>query len=329
MGIAMKPRRTWWNLEKTARKPSDYDIASTDLLYYPKRGFEVKTPMEEWYRKYQAGSPLRCGDWDRFRDPAEMTYSRYVESRRDKEIYVDGLLNAATETGHDQKLGGAYLQLLDRLFCPMRYPFHGLQMVSSYLGSMAPGGRIAICFLLQTADEVRRVHRIAYRMRQLQETRPGMGAESRYCWELEEIWQPLRRTLEKLLVTFDWGEAFTALNLALKPALDELFLLHFARTASLSGDEVMGKLFLSFHEDSRWRMEWTSALVRMLVEESPENARQLDFWCRHWQPLAEEAAMAFVPALAEAGLDADFIRDGVRGALGLSRALVREAVHAV
>ncbi|HKP97666.1 MAG TPA: hypothetical protein VJ385_18130 [Fibrobacteria bacterium] len=324
----MTPRRTWWNLESSARKPSDYEIASTDLLYYPKLGFEVRTPLEEWHRKFQAGSPLACADWDRFRDPAELTYSRYVEARRDKEIYVDGLFNAAEATGHDHKLSGEWLQLMDRLLCPLRYPWHGLQMASSYLGSMAPGGRIAICFLLQTGDEIRRIQRIAYRMRMLMETRPGLGAESRYCWEWEPAWQPLRRAIERLLVTYDWGEAFVALNLSLKPALDEMFLIHFARAAARSGDEVLGKLFLSFHEDSRWQREWSAALVRMLVAGSPENAKSLREWIARWHPIAETAALAFAPALCAPGQDADFIRDGIRGALGVAGMMPREAVHA-
>ena len=328
LGIPVKPRRTWWNLEKSARKPSDYDIASTGLLYYPALGFEVRTPMADWYRRYQSGSPLRCDDWDLFRDPAEFTYARYVEARRDKEVYVEGLLQAAGGSERDQRLDGDYLHLLDRILCPLRFPFHGLQMVSAYLGSMAPGGRLAICLLLQTGDEIRRVQRIAYRMRQMQDTRPGLGTESRYCWEWEPIWQPLRQAVEKLLVTYDWGEAFAGLNLALKPALDEVFLFHFSRVASAAGDEALASVLLSFHEDCRWQREWTTVLVRMLIEADPGNAAALDGWCAKWQPMAEAAALAFAPVLASAGVEEAFIRDGVRGALGLSRAGIKETAHA-
>ncbi len=334
MGNPMRPRRTWWNLEKSARKPSDYDIASTGLLYYPGRGFEVKTPVGDWYQRYQTGSPLKCADWDQFRDPAEMTYTAYVEARRDKEVYVEGLLKSASGAERDQRLHPDYLRLLDRILCPLRYPFHGLQMVSAYVGSMAPGGRLAICLLLQTGDEVRRVERIAYRMRQMQDIRPGLGTESRYCWEWEPIWQPLRQAVEKLLITYDWGEAFTALNLALKPALDEVFLFHLSRVAAAAGDEALSSVLLSFHEDCRWQRDWTAALVRMLTEADPGNAAALKGWCSKWQPIAEEAALAFAPVLASAGLDEGFIRDGVRGTLGISRATIkepkepREQVHA-
>lgn len=323
----MKQRRTWWNLEKNARKPSDYDIASTGLLYSATRGFEVKTPITEWHARHHAGR-LACADWDAFRDPEEMTYSRYVTARKEKETFLDGLLDSDSAADSARRLPDGWMRLLDRMMCPLRYPFHGLQMASAYLGSLAPGGRVAICLALQTGDEIRRVQRLAYRMRQLQEIRPGFGSESRYCWEWEPVWQPLRAAVERLLVTYDWGEAFAALNLALRPAMDEVFVIHFARAAGHAGDDTLANMLLSFHEDCRWRRDWTAALLQHLLEGGEGNAEALDGWCRKWQPIAEEAAAAFAPILAGAGLDEEFIRDGVRGALGISRGRIREEAHA-
>lgn len=324
----MKARRTWWNLEKSARKPTDYDIASTGLLYHASRDFEVRTPITDWYARHGAGKDLRCADWDAFRDPEEMTYGRYVQARREKEAFLDNLLDSPSAAESAQRLPEGWLRLLDRLLCPLRYPCHGLQMASAYLGSMAPGGRVAICLMLQTGDEIRRVQRLAYRMRQLQEFRPGFGSESRYCWEWEPVWQPLRAAVERLLTTYDWGEAFVALNLALKPALDEVFLIHFARAAAHAGDAPLANMLLSFHEDCRWQRDWTAALLKVMLAEGEGNASAMDGWCRAWQPIAEEAALAFAPALASAGLDEEFIRDGVRGALGISRGRIRQEAHA-
>src|SRR4051812_18131022 len=58
--------------------PSDYEIATSRLHYYVGRGFEVAVPLGEWYRRYQAASPLACDDWDRFVDPRQTTYASYV-----------------------------------------------------------------------------------------------------------------------------------------------------------------------------------------------------------------------------------------------------------
>ena len=111
--------------------------------------------------------------------------------------------------------------LLGAVLAPLRYPIHGLQMLAAYVGHMAPSGRIVVAAAFQSADEMRRVHRIAYRMRQLQNKRVAFGKDSKAEWQSEPMWQPLREMIERLLVTFDWAEAFTGVNLVLKPMFQD------------------------------------------------------------------------------------------------------------
>ena len=59
----------------------------------------------------------------------------------------------------------------------------------------------------------------AYRVRQLQLASPGFAEDSQARWEHDPLWQPLRKVIELLLVVYDWGESFVALNLVLKPIL--------------------------------------------------------------------------------------------------------------
>src|SRR5262245_35832654 len=174
IGEDLVTQRTYWHLTDLGRKPTDYDIASTRLLYYPERGFETAVPLAAWYRRHQHDSELVCHDWERFRDPRETTYSRYVELQRTKEAFVDGVL-AAGEGSERDRLSPAWLATLAELVPPLRYAVHGLQMVAAYIGSMAPSGRIVIASMLQAADETRRIERLAYRMRQLQYIDPSFG----------------------------------------------------------------------------------------------------------------------------------------------------------
>jgi len=58
---------------------------------------------------------------------------------------------------------------------------------------MAPGGRITVASLFQAGDEVRRVQRLAYRMRQIQETHAGFGEAQPLGLQDDPLWQPLRR----------------------------------------------------------------------------------------------------------------------------------------
>src|SRR5206468_2943107 len=180
-------------------------------------------------------SPLRSTDWERFRDPGETTYTKYVTLAREREAYVDGLFASMETETH----GAAWSDVVGGALFPLRHALHGLQMTAAYVGSMAPSGKIAIASAFQAADEVRRIQRIAYCMAIARRARPEVEPEARAAWQSGAAWQPLRELVERLLVAWDWGEAFVALDLAIKPWLDALVLATFARRARAAGDALL------------------------------------------------------------------------------------------
>jgi toluene monooxygenase system protein E len=289
----MTARRTYWHLESLKRRPTDYEIASTRLLYHPAQGFEVNVPVTDWYVRHQKQSPLQLTDPDRFADPRETTYTQYTRIQRDQELAVNGLLESMEDAAYDAALTAPWTALLGRIFAPLRYPMHGLQMVSAYAGHMAPGGRIAIAAMFQTADEIRRIQRVAYRVRQLQIRRPQFGQDSRQLWERDPVWQPLRKLVERLLVTYDWGEALVALNVAVKPLFDELFMVQFGGLAEQSGDPLLAKVLASLDADCRWHRDWTAALLRLAIADRPGNQALIRGWVRRWHGEAVQAIAPF------------------------------------
>lgn len=297
-------QKTYWHLIPRRRIPSEYDVASSRLLYYPGRGLSVATPVAAWHARRQAAVPVAGTgwssiDWERFEDPRRTTYAAYVARRRDREGFVDGLLASIDGGDYDRRLPPAWLAVLDRVIAPARYPCHGLQMVAAYVGHLAPAGKIAIAAGFQAADEMRRVHRLAYRLRQLQRTHPELGADSRAAWERDPLWQPLREAVERLLVAYDWGESFVGLALALKPAFDAVFTDHLGRLARRSGDDVLERLLFSFGEDARWHREWAAALVRTALAEAPACAAAFGEWLARWRPRARRAVEALRPVFEE------------------------------
>jgi toluene monooxygenase system protein E len=291
----MSAQRTYWHLEPLKRIPSDYDIVTSNLLYYVGRGFEVETPLSSWYDRYQAGSLLRSKAWEHYRDPRETTYSKYTELQRKRETFVDGLLDSIDTSGYDRRLSPEWLSVLERVLGPLRYPGHGLQMVAAYVGCMAPAGRLVITGAFQAADEMRRVQRLAYRLRHIRESYPSFGETSEKAWQQDAMWQPLRRVLERLLVTFDFGEALVALNVVVKPAFDELFMVELGKLAALGGDEVLQQLFLSLNEDCAWHRDWTRALLRTILDGDPDMRDVVHEWVLRWRPQMQDAIAAFSP----------------------------------
>lgn len=296
----MAQQKTYWHLLEQRRIPTEYEIVTSKLLCYTGEGFtgkrfELDVPLLDWYKRFQQDSPLTCTSWESFRDPRETTYTKYTGIQRDKEIFVDGILEEIDLSGYDGQLTPRWLHVLSCVVAPLRYPGHGLQMLASYVGQMAPGGRIVITAALQAADEMRRVQRIAYRVRQLQQIYRGFGTDSRTRWQSDALWQPLRMAIEKLLVCYDWAEAFVGLNLVLKPLMDELFMNHLSGLALREGDYLLGQVFYSLNEDCRWHREWSQALTRMVIEDNPRNTGTIQRWIEKWHPVAASALQAFAP----------------------------------
>jgi len=286
---------TFWHLRGGSVPPSEYDIVTSRLLYYVGRGFAVSTPLVDWYRQHQQGSLLRCPEGDLFRDPRETTYASYVALQHEQEALVDTILSDLEDSDHGGKLSKDWLRTLSRVLPPLRYPLHGLQMVACYVGHMAPSGRVVVASSFQAADEIRRIQRFAYRMRQLQEVDTLFGADAMACWQRDASYQPLRALIEQLLVTYDWGEALVALGLVLKPEFDELFMVRFARAARAAGDDGMARLLCALHEDCRWHHAWANALVSALVAAEPANQPVVSRWIETWRPRVRSALSALQP----------------------------------
>jgi toluene monooxygenase system protein E len=300
----MSPQKTYWHLQKQGRIPSEYEIVTSKLLVYTGEGFtgkrfELDVPLKDWYATYQESSPLQCSSWEKFRDPRETTYTKYTDVQLEKEIFVDNILEEIETTGYDERLTGTWMYFLSRIFAPLRYPMHGLQMVAAYMAQMAPGGRITITATLQLGDEVRRIERIAYRVRQLQLASPGFAEDSKARWERDPLWQPLREAVEKLLVAWDWGEAFVGLNLVLKPLFDQLFMKHLGELALREGDYLLGQILYSLREDSLWQQRWTQALVQVAIEDTPANKDVIQGWVDKWHAVAWPAVRTFFPLFVE------------------------------
>jgi toluene monooxygenase system protein E len=165
-------------------------------------------------------------------------------------------------------------------------------MVAAYIGQMAPSGRIAVAALFQCGDEIRRIQRFAYRLALLARCSPDIGTAGRGLWESDPRWQPLRRAIERLLVTYDWGEAFVALNVCLKPMIDDFFLVQLAVLADRSRDHLDAQILRSLFEDSEWHVSWTEALLAHAYADRPDNRAVVAGWIDAWAPTVEAAEVA-------------------------------------
>ena len=319
---AHKTPKTWSLLGDVRRKPSTYEVTAARFHYHFRREpapFELDPgmPLNRWYLEYREGSPFQVDDWEGYRDPHKLTYKDYVALQHDRETYLDLLIDTHEAAGSVTRLDPAWVATLRRVFVPLRFPLHVLQITGLYVGQMAPSAFITNAANFSAADEMRRVQRIAYWTKVLANAHSGELATTelaRGVWENDPAWQPVRRACEQLLVARDWGEAFAARNLALKPALDALLNSQFADLAQRNFDEFLALLFTEFRVDSQRSQDWSSALVSYALEHQPELREVLTGWLGTWQPRAVEAVEPFAAAFATAPVPiaADQVMGAVR-----------------
>jgi len=295
-----RPKRrlkTWSSLGELGRIPSEYEIVTHNLNYTTRPGRTAAlesnptTPANMWFLAYRDKSPLRADDWRGFRDPDQMTYRKYVTMQDEQETVVEGVLDEYGPARHDAALPGPWVECLATLFTPTRFPVHALQMCAAYLGQMAPASYISNCAVFGAGDLLRRVSLVAYRTRELANaTGSRIGSSERTTWERHEAWQPARAALEKLLTAYDWGECFTAMNLVLRPALDQILLRQLADAAHDSGDELTRLLLGNVAADADRCARWSTALARYAIEQRAANRDVLRRWVTKWTPRGEAAA---------------------------------------
>lgn len=301
----LKPLKTWSHLAARRRKPSEYEIVSTNLHFStdnPDAPFELdpNMAMAQWFKQHRNASPLKHPDWNAFRDPDEMVYRTYNMLQDGQETYVQGLLEQFSARGHDAMLERTWAGSLARLYAPARYLFHALQMGSAYLAQMAPASTISNCATYQTADSLRWLTHTAYRTKELSKSFAdiGLGQREREYWEEDRAWQGWRRAVETALVAWDWAESFVALNLVIRPAVEETVLRGLGEAARHNGDTLLGLLTDAQLLDAQRHRRWASALAQMALEQ-PGNREVLSAWLAKWAPVADEAIAAYATAVTE------------------------------
>lgn len=308
----LKPLKTWSHLAARRRKPSEYEIVSTNLHYTtdnPDAPFELDPNfgLAQWFKTNRNASPLKHADWNAFRDPDEIVYRTYNILQDGQETYVSGLLDQFSERGHDTMLEKTWAGTLARFYTPGRYLFHALQMASAYLCQMAPASTISNCATYQTADSLRWLTHTAYRTAELKKTfgDVGFGTQERTYWEKDPVWQGFREAVEKALVAWDWAESFVAFNLVIRPAVEETVLRGLGKAGRHNGDTLLGLLTDAQLNDVQRHHRWTAALTKQALE-TEGNLQVLQNWVRKWEPLADAAIDAYCAALPDApGLAAD------------------------
>ena len=319
-------RRTFSAFGDVRKMPSEYEIVTHGQNWTMRdnrpSAFEQNpsSPPNLWFLTYRDQSPLQAENWEQFREPDSLTYRMYVNAQAESESKVHGVLEEYALLGSDTTFAPGWLELLGTLYTPSRYAVHGFQQIEAYIGYLAPTSYITNPAGLSTADFLRRNTTIAYRTRELQLAHPesGIGTErEREHWQEHPAWQGTRKAVEWALATYDWGEAFTALNLVLLPTIDDVLTRQFGEVALANGDNLSWLLLSFLDADNQRRNRWSQALAAFAIQQKPKSGKAIEKWVTKWSSLADDAAAglgSLLESLPESPRTADDVAAGARAA---------------
>jgi hypothetical protein len=277
--VSRNRAKTWSSFGKLGRKPNEYEIVTHNMNHtFGGEGLPLEMGPDVhgnvWLREHRDAHVFGVRDWNAFRDPSELTYRKYCHDQDEQETYIDGLLRDFTEVKKsDAVLSDGALEFLQLAMSPCRYLGHGEQMLAAYIQQLSPSSYVGNCASFQTADALRRVQRVAYRTKQLDNAHPlrSFGRSERKVWEKDPDWQPIRKAIEVLLVQYDLDLAFVGFELVVKPIVDNLFLDQFAFVARSLGAEIDALIAANLYVDSQRANRWTIALARYILQQNPSS----------------------------------------------------------
>lgn len=307
---------TWPMLEKRIgrKRPTEYQIVSYALAYWAP---EPTSPtyralgapaelgpehyVQKWFIYFRDRSPLvkavldSGSTWQDFEDPYQIVYWKYNSMMDEEETFVDGLLEQIVYTKHDTMLSEEMLIFYRDYYDPLRFVWHALQMHSAYIAQMAFSSTTQNMFTFMAMDYLRRVQRVAQRIKMLDIVYPnfGFGKKGRAMWEEGPEFQPLRQAIEHMLVAYDITEALTSFALAIKPAVDLAFLRWFGELARRNGEPYLQQIHMSFEKDTQRHRDQLIALFKYAFERAPATKTIVKEYTEKWRKAGRDAVKNF------------------------------------
>ena len=281
--VAIKPvRQTFDHIARRfGDKPASryqegsYDLQQTDIFHY--------RPM--WEPELQLFDPRRTKvqmkDWYALKDPRQFYYGAWTIARSRQQDAADSSFEMIEERGLAAMIPAELKQLALDVLVPLRHMEWGGNMGNSYMAAYGYGTVITQPCLYHAMDHLAVAQYL---------TRIGLVLEgpdaldtAKAAWMNAEMWQPMRRHVENVLVVRDWFEIFVAQNLVLEGLAYPLIYDYLDGDFSAGGGTAISMMTRFMSEWSAETTKWIDAQIKVAAAESPENKALLSDWLKQYR----------------------------------------------
>ena len=223
-------------------------------------------------------------DFDDLTDPRQYYYGTWTIQRGKQQESQEKNFQFVESKQLMAAIGDDIRKQITEFVLPLRHVAWGANTNNNYIAAYGFGAPVTSGATLQMMDHLGIAQYLTRIGLILNDNEPAILDEAMNLWMNAEMWQPLRKTIENMMVTKDWFELFIAQNLVLDGLLYPLLLEKFdshAVSKGAAGYSMMTE-FMSewFKESSRW----VDAVIKAAGKESDANATHLKNWHAAWLP---------------------------------------------
>ncbi|MBZ0333279.1 aromatic/alkene monooxygenase hydroxylase subunit beta [Marinobacter sp. AL4B] len=244
---------------------------------------------------------IRMEDWYAVTDPRQFFYGAYVGNRAKMQEAAESNFAFCDKRNLLTRLPEKTQHQLLRLLVPLRHVELGANMNNSKIAGDAIATTVAQMHMFAATDRLGMGQYLS-RIALLLDGSTGKALdESKTFWMDDELWQPMRKLVEDLLVIDDWFELTLVQNVLLDGLMYPLIYDHMDAWLGEQGAEDVS-LLTEFQRD--WYKEsqrWTNSMIKTVGGENDGNREQLQHWVTQWEHRVYEALMPIAQATTGLG----------------------------
>lgn len=309
--VSIKPLRNTFDhiARRFGDKPASryqegtYDIQQTDIFHYR----PLWEPEKLLFDKSRTRIEMK--DWYALKDPRQFYYGAYTIARARQQEAAESNFEMIEERGLAALVPEALRDIALDLLVPLRHVEWGGNMGNSYIAAYGYGTAITQPCLYHAMDHLA-VAQYLTRIGLTLDT-PAALDSAKEAWMSGELWQPMRRHVENLLVVQDWFEIFVAQNLVLEGLAYPLFFDHLDSKFAAGGGTAISMMTRFMGEWSAETAKWVDAQIKVAAAESAENKAQIGAWVQNYRDLTLAALKPL--ALRAFGDQAEGVLEDVLG----------------
>ena len=295
------------------RFATEYEMFTIGQQSGPSEWLDVDWPLrfDDGRPPYtELSSVVRCSDWERFRDPSQLWFRPYVAATNHEEQALERFVGAALADGVAEGITPSWREnVLEKYYAAWPFVEYGVFLALCHPVRQALGDSVMFTMVFQAADKMRHLQDIVHLTFDLAEALPDFDdTGARAAWMTDPALVPIRETVEALLVTEDWVEIFTVVNLVFEPLVGELMTTEFlSKSAARNGDPVTPMILAGVRRNAARHRAAAEELTRVLVsdpEHGDENRRAISGWMDAWAPRVDAAAQALSAVFSIPGIAA-------------------------